>query len=103
MTAPYTCWALPGRRDRFNYTLIDLRDVGWLRRHRYFVTAKGYVVRRDERLHWKFHELHRDILHARPGQIVHHDDHCPMNNRRENLKIKSDREHREIHAKSWGD
>jgi hypothetical protein len=95
---------LPGCYYVDNYTLVDRPDKHFLKKYRYRIDYRGYVVRGTyEWPHYAY--LHRDLLRDElikypPGMEVHHVGGDKRNNRRStDFKILSPEAHRLLHAK----
>ena len=89
--------------DREDYR--QRKDVSWeISRHTHHNTEKFYArknVKRNGK--WKYVYLHRLIMNALPSFVVDHINGNGLDNRRENLRITTQREnaaaHRQSHSK----
>ena len=79
--------------------LVDAGDFEWLNQWKWSACKSGKirVVYRAMRVLWnggnqKAVMMHRLILNAQPGQIVDHINGNPLDNRRENLRICTQRQ-----------
>jgi hypothetical protein len=71
-------------------TLVDDDLYEELSKYRWTLNSGGYVCRNGRLGEGKRHKkvlLHRQIMGFPPNRVVHHDDHNPLNNKRENLVI----------------
>jgi hypothetical protein len=76
--------------------IVSPEDIDRLKAYRWHVNRDGYVRRYQDR---RTIFLHREIMEAQPGQEVHHINHNPLDNRRENLRVLSHGEHARIHSR----
>ncbi len=76
------------------FAIVDAADFDWLNRYewRYLggdgLPGYAYRVEPGKRIF-----MHREIMQTPPGQVAHHEDHNPVNNRRGNLRNCTHQEH----------
>jgi hypothetical protein len=69
------------------FAIVDAADFEWLKRYewRFFGGEGGrgyaYRVERGQKIF-----MHREIMQTPPGQVAHHENHNPIDNRRGNLR-----------------
>ncbi len=69
------------------FAIVDAADFEWLKRYDWrFLGGEGgrgyaYRVERGQKIF-----MHREIMQTPPGQVAHHENHNPINNRRGNLR-----------------
>lgn len=79
---------IPIRGAEGVYAFVDDADFDRLNRHAWYLSAKGYAVRREleggRRLNIR---MHREVLGFPEGGVVDHRNHNRLDNRRENLRV----------------
>jgi hypothetical protein len=76
------------------FAIVDAADFEWLKKYEWRLfggdglPGYAYRVERGKRIF-----MHREILQTPGGQVAHHEDHNPINNRRGNLRNCTPQEH----------
>ena len=82
--------------------IVDLEDYDNLNQYKWYVIKQHglpYAARKETskaRTYWI--RMHRQIMHTPFGQIVHHKNRRTLDNRKINLRNRTDAQHRAIHA-----
>lgn len=99
------CWygLIPVYRglDLVAFTKVDARDYGEQVSYRWGLNQKGYV-RRGQRVQgaYRTYLLSREILGVEDSSVqVDHKNRCPLDNRRENLRLTDDGGNRQNETK----
>lgn len=84
--------------------LLDDEDAEFMNRYKWRISSDGYVVRKakingnpDGQM-----RMHRVVIGAETGQMVDHINGNKLDNRRENLRIASNRENQQNRSKEEG-
>ena len=74
--------------------LVDDEDFNILSVTRWSDDSNGYAIRHTKTAEGlkTTEKMHRIIMQAKPGEIVDHINGCPWDNRKENLRIVTDKE-----------
>lgn len=77
--------------------IVDDEDYDYLNQFRWYAlkTKKGYYVVRNSRKgngKYKLLYMHREIMDADIGLVVDHLNHCTSDNRRQNLRVCTQKE-----------
>lgn len=84
-------------------TLVSPEDYAWLSSYKWFLlksaSSKYVVTRKIIKGHTFTIRMHRLILNAPAHMKVHHVNHNTLDNRRDNLILLTEREHR--HFDGW--
>lgn len=70
--------------NQIGEAIIDKADLEIVSKHKWYLTAKGYVMTRIDRKKQLF--IHRLLLNPAPDKVIDHIDRDPLNNRRSNLR-----------------
>ena len=88
--------------DKIFTVLFDNEDYEQVMDYRWSITRNGYV--RSTVGHMLLHRLVTDLgikheEYSNKRLVVHHKNHNPLDNRKENLQIMTEKEHIELHKK----
>lgn len=77
---------LSGNNDK--YVLVDDEDYKYLSQFKWYSNGRGGVKRATSRkIGRKYILIHREIMKAKPGQMIDHIDRNPLNNQKNNLRF----------------
>lgn len=83
------------------FCLIDEKNAEWICQYQWHLNrfwGNVYAVREIITNGKKFLvPMHRQIMHTKKHQVVHHINHCTLDNREENLLNMNRDEHTNIH------
>ena len=66
---------------------IDIEDIEKVRSYKWYLGTNGYVSSKGVATNNEMLYLHRLVMDCYDELIVDHQDHCPLNNRKSNLRI----------------
>jgi hypothetical protein len=75
------------------FATVDAADYPELSKHRWYANRHGRTIYAMCHSGGRDIYMHRMIMRPRRGSVVHHIDHNGLNNRRENLRICTRRQH----------